>query len=312
VPTTQKTATFEDKPERSNGAAGARSAKVRSGDYASLQEAVAEETAAAFDALQRNAKLNFVVRLSLYLTGWLAVVLTGWYTFHHGDAIVQKLLKPGAKPLDPSRIVTATLPAILLVVLAAACIVAALMIQTRGIDDFERGLDGISRLRREVDVGVSRSRTSIHALEEYLGNAKSAFRLQMWFSHMFFVVCIGLFVLAVVDGIVSGIGWTTAALASGSVVTLLAGTVSQLPFKVGLHLADSTQIQTVVVAATRRINVLEEHLYKLLEAHRKEPETIAAAMVKGTTEIGKVAHQAVAEIERYTDPANESEKQDRG
>jgi hypothetical protein len=238
-------------------------------------------------------------------------VLAGWYTIHRGDDIVGRLFSGHHSGLDAGRIVELTLPAILLVLLAAACIGAALMIQTRGIDDFEAGLDGISRLRREVDVGVSRSRTSIHALEEFLGNAKRAFNLQLWLSRTLFVVCIALFGLAVANGIVSGVDWATVALSAGSVLTLLLGTASGLPTKVGLHLADATQVQTIVVAATRRINVLEEHLYKLIEANRQQPEVIAGALTAGANEIGKVAHEAVAEIQRYAEPPNESEKQDR-
>jgi hypothetical protein len=301
---------FDKKTSRSNGTSDSGSERPQfQGDHLGLKQAVAEETNAAFGALQRNAKLNFLVRTALYLTGWLAVVVAGWWMVSHGDAVAQKLSTQGK--LDPALIVELTLPALLLVVLAAACIGSALMIQTRGIDDFEGGLDGISRLRREVDVGVSRSRTSIHALEEYLGNAKSAFRLQMWLCRTLFVICIALFALAVGNGIVHRINWATAALGAGSVVTLLAGTLSGLPAKVGLHLADTTQIQTIVVAATRRINVLEEHLYKLIEANRHDPQAVAPALIAGSAEIGKVAHQAVAEIQRYAEPLGESEKQDR-
>jgi hypothetical protein len=291
---------------------GARSRGPRSpflGDQTGLKEAVARETSAAFDALERNAKLNFYVRASLYLTGWLAVVLAGWYTVHHGDQIVDTLRR--TDHLHAGRVVGLTLPAILLVLLAAACIGAALMIQTRGIDDFEEGLAGVTRLRREVDVGVSRSRTSVHALEEFLGNAKRAFNLQLWLCRTLFVVCLVLFGLAVANGIVSGVDWATAALGAGSILTLLLGTASGLPRKVGLHLADATQVQTIVVSATRRINVLEEQLYKLIEAHRQQPEVITGALRAGTKEIGKVAHEAVAEIQRYAEPPNESDKQDR-
>jgi hypothetical protein len=270
-----------------------------------------EETKAAFGALQRNCVLNFCVRVGLYLGALAALAVAIYYTLQRGDSMVGVLLDHGSGPsLDTRDIVALLLPDIVLLIMAMVCLLSALYIQSRGMNDFELGIEGIGRLRREADAGVSRSRTATHVLEETMENAKRAFRLQLWLSRSLFVVCLVLFGLAVASAVLAGhVDGSTLVLGGGSLVGLLLATTRDAPEKIGAHLANVTQIETIVSGTIREMNVLEEYLYQVLEMNRT-PEstgTAGALLAAGTKDMCRAIEHGVLMIEHYGEPGSHHE-----
>jgi hypothetical protein len=269
-----------------------------------------EETKAAFGALQRNCVLNFCVRVGLYVGALAALAVAIYYTLERGDSMVSVLLEHGGGTtnLDTRDIVALLLPDIVLLVMAMVCMLSALYIQSRGMTDFELGIEGIGRLRREADAGVSRSRTATHVLEETMENAKRAFRLQLWLSRSLFVVCLVLFGMAVVSAILAGeVDTYTVALGGGSLIGLLLATSRDAPEKIGAHLANVTQIETIVSGTIREMNVLEEYLYQVLEMNRTPDATgtAGALLAAGTKDMCRAIEHGVLLIEHYGEPGSQ-------
>lgn len=270
---------------------------------------VATQTHAAFLWLRRNAALNFVVRFGLYLCCLASVGVALWWVTRRGDDMVGALLDLEQSNFHEDRLLALTIPLILLVVLAGVSLVAALLVQSRGDEDFEAGLAGISRLRREAAAGVSRTRDTTHVLEEFVANAKRAFRLQLWFARTLFLVSLTLFGLAVVDSILHEVDLGTIGLAAGSLTGLLIGVAGGAGSSVGMHLGDATQMQLVVANATRQVNVIEEHLLKVIEVRCHTPEAAADAIKDGLAQIAMVTDRAVELIQLYAEPPNDPNAQ---
>ena len=245
----------------------------------------------------------------------MAFALALWYAARRGDGMVEVLLgleEQRANPnFDESRLLALTVPLILMLLLAAFSLLAALLIQGRGANDFETGLQGISRLRREAQAGVSRTRSTTHVLEEFVSNARRAFRLQLWFTRILFLLTLTLFVLAVVDAIRTGVDLGTLGLAAGSILTLLLGVATGAAKNVGLHLGDATQLQVVVSNASRQVNVLEEHLFKVIEVHTDDPDTCRGTIEEGVRQIAAITDHAVELIQLYAEPPSDSKEQNR-
>jgi hypothetical protein len=278
---------------------------------AGWEDSVKTQTNAAFLSLRRNATLNFFVRIGLYAASLAAFGIALWYATRRGDDMVGALLDFEKSEFHEDRLLALTIPLILLLLLAAVALISALLIQSRGIDDFESGLGGISRLRREADAGVSRTRDTTHVLEEFVVNARRAFRLQLWFARTLFLVSLSLFGLAVADSIVSGVDIGTIALGAGSLVGLLIGVASGAGTSVGLHLGDATQLQLVVANATRQVNVVEELLLKIIEVRRNDPEAARDAIKQGVEQIDGITNHAVEMIQLYAEPPNDPQEQNR-
>ena len=246
------------------------------------EKSVTVQTDAAFVALRRNATLNFGVRLGLYAAALASIGTALWYATQRGDDMVRALLDLNKDSVfHADRLLAITIPLILLLLLAAVSLVCALLVQSRGIDDFESGLAGISRLRREAGAGVSRTRDTMHVLEEFVVNARRAFRLQLWFARTLFVVSIVLFAAAIVDAIVGGVDLATIGLGAGSMIGLLAGIATGAGSNVGMHLGDATQLQLIVANGTRQVNVIEELLFKVIEVREENPEAARDAVRDG-------------------------------
>ena len=275
------------------------------------EESVRTQTHAAFLSLRRNATLNYLVRLGLYLSSLAAIAVFLWYATRRGDDMVQALLSPGESNFHEETLLALTIPLILMMLLAAVSLCAALLVQSRGSDEFESGLAGISRLRREAIAGVSRTRETTHVLEEFVANARRAFRLQLWFARTLFIVSLTLFGLAVVDAIASSVDAGTLALAAGSLTGLLIGIATGAGSSVGTHLGDATQMQIVVANATRQVNVVEEHLLKSIEVHEHDPEASREAIEQGLAQITAITERSVDMIQLYAEPASDTGEQNR-
>lgn len=272
---------------------------------------VRTQTHAAFLSLQRNATLNYLVRMGLYVSSLASIGVFLWYATYRGDDMVSALLGAEEPDFHEETLLALTIPLILMMVLAAVSLLAALLVQSRGSDEFQSGLAGISRLRREAIAGVSRTRETTHVLEEFVVNARRAFRLQLWFARTLFIVSLTLFAVAVVDAIASSVDVGTIALAAGSLTGLLIGIATGAGSRVGMHLGDATQMQIVVANATRQVNVVEEHLLKTIEVHECDPEASRDAIEQGLAQITAITEQSVDMIQLYAEPANDTHEQNR-
>lgn len=272
---------------------------------------VRTQTHAAFLSLRRNATLNYLVRMGLYVSSLAAIGVFLWYATNRGDDMVNALLSKDEPDFHEETLLALTVPLILMMLLAAVSLFAALLVQSRGSGEFESGLAGISRLRREAIAGVSRTRETTHVLEEFVVNARRAFRLQLWFARTLFIVSLTLFALAVVDAIASSVDVGTIALAAGSLTGLLIGIATGAGSRVGMHLGDATQMQIVVANATRQVNVVEEHLLKTIEVHECDPEASREAIEQGLAQITAITERSVDMIQLYTEPTNDTEEQNR-
>jgi hypothetical protein len=261
--------------------------------------------------MQRNALLNFFVRIALYLLGGYALWRAIDYTQRRGDDMVGVLLESGdgERDFNEDRLLALTVPVALLVLLAVVALATALIVQSRGVNDFEKGFQGISRLRREAQAGVSRTRPMTHILEEFISNARSAFRLQLWLSRTLFVVCLILLVAAVTDGILNGVSFGTTVLAGGSLISLLLGRLSATASAVGGHLGDATQLQLTVSSCARQVDVLEEYLYKVLEEAKTQPQQAQAVIVAGVDQVSDVTEKSVHLIQVYAEPEGDAGQQ---
>lgn len=240
-----------------------------------------------------------------------SIAIALWYATRRGDNMVGALLDLERSEFHEDRLLALTVPLILLLLLAAVSLIAALLIQSRGNDDFESSLAGISRIRREAHAGVSRTRDTTHVLEEFVTNARRAFRLQLWFARTLFLVSITLFGLAIVDAVVHGVDLGTIGLGAGSLVGLLIGVAAGAGSNVGMHLGDATQLQLVVANATRQLNVVEEHLFKVIEVRHANPEAARDTVTEGVAEISKITDRAVEMIQLYAEPPNDPKEQNR-
>lgn len=296
-------------PTTNAGAAG--KTPSRGPSKTGWEQSVKVQTEAAFASLQRNATLNFWVRLGLYAGALASIGIALWYATRRGDDMVGALLDLEGSEFHEDRLLALTVPLILLLLLAAVSLICALLIQSKGNDDFESALGGISRLRREADAGVSRTRDTTHVLEEFVTNARRAFRLQLWFARTLFLVSITLFGLAVVDAIADGVDLGTIGLGAGSLLGLLIGVAKGAGRNVGMHLGDATQLQLVVANATRQVNVVEELLFKVIEVRQDNPESARALVKEGVDEIAGITDRAVDMIQLYAEPPNDPKEQNR-
>ena len=77
------------------------------------------------------------------------------------------------------------------------------------------------------------------------------------------------------------------------------------------HSADTTQIQTIMAGTTRQVNVIEDHVYQVLERKREDPRLVATAVDDATKQISAIIEKAVVLIQKYAEPPNDSEQQGR-
>lgn len=277
---------------------------------ANWQAVVKRETEYAFRAVKRHEMLDLAAGAALFAVALAAFSIAVGYTIIRGDDMVGVLLNDERLGQVDERILALTLPVLLLFVLGAAAFAGSWLLHARAIRDFAGNMEGVSRLRREADVGVSRTRTATHALEEYYNNARRAFRMQLWLSRTLFVVCLVLFGLAVTDAIVREVDLATLALGGGSVLSILLASATGVTTRIGSHLADATQVHLVVGGAARRVTVTEDHVYRALEKC-KDPADATAIVEDGTARIGQIVTESLELIQTYAEPPAKHDEQGR-
>lgn len=105
-----------------------------------------------------------------------------------------------------------------------------------------------------------------------------------------------------------GDAWISVAMAGGSLGALLLAVLRGAPQEVGNRLADSTQLQVVVSNTTRELNMIEEYVYKTIEAKENEPEAWKPAVQEGVKQMEELTAQALSLIQLYVEPQGESAK----
>lgn len=252
-------------------------------------------------ALRRNAALNFYMRFALYVLATGAIGAAMFYAVWRGDRMVSDLLFAQDQTVNGEDILAITIPIVLLAALAIATLTAAIVIQVRGANEFEEGIEAVNRLRREAHTEVFRRRATTEVLEAYLKNARRAFRLQLWLNQSLFIVFLTLFVVAVVDMLRGDAGIETAVVGATSLLSLILGVIANAVTQVGASLADATQIQLAVSSATRQMNLHEENLYQLVEERKNRSESAMSALERGAAQIAKASDEAMLHIQFYAE-----------
>jgi hypothetical protein len=250
--------------------------------------------------LYANAVLNLAVRVLLGVFGLICGGLALRYVAVRGDDMGVMRESRGAGDLIGERLPVLCVPVLLFGVLAGLAAAAAWTVHARGQDEMSRTLDVLSRLKREGEVAVS-ARGLTFAFEEKLQNARRAFTLLLWLGRTLFVICIGLFVAAVVNAIANGEHLVTVAFGASSVAGSLLAVSKGVPRNVKEHLADVIQVQTIVTGCDRQISLLEsDALAALNNSHFGVMET-HRIVVEVQERMSAVVEDAVTMVERCVD-----------
>jgi hypothetical protein len=215
-------------------------------------------------AEQQDRRLSLIVRSLLGVFALSVLGLAAAYAWIRGDEMVDILQQPRAEgQILGERLLALTAPVLLLVLLGALAAGAAFVIHSRGAEQTYRTIDAINRIRREGEVAVS-ARGLTHAFEEKLQNASKAFSVLLWFGRTLFIVCLGLFTVAVLETIASGVDLFTVTLGAASIGGAILAVVTGLPEKLSHQLADVLQLQAIVTGCDRQISLLESHAFSVL------------------------------------------------
>jgi hypothetical protein len=255
----------------------------------------------ALQALRRNALLNVVVRALLAIWALAAAGLAIAYTAARSTQIVETLTSGSSAEPFVIRLLSLSVPALLLAGLSVLCAVAAWLLYSRGREDLERGMESVSRLQREAEVAIT-ARGLTHVFEEKLATARRGFGLQLWLGRTLFLVSLTLFSAAVVNAVAAGVDPATVTLGAGSLVTALYGTARSVPQRIACHLADVLQMQCAVTGCIRQISLVEAEAYALLSQHKEDPETVIDAIAECRRAIDVAVRGTVELIERNADP----------
>lgn len=281
------------------------SAQARTTADAEWQASISRQTDETFKWVGRNGIADFVVRVALYGAAGLILVRLIYYVFSHADPMASELLEATTQDdLEHwwQTLGSVTWPIILLLIIAALCVALGLYVHNRGSRDFERGQEGVSRLRRDA-TGVPRARALTQVLEESVTNARRAFNLQLWLSRSLFIFGVALLLAFVGNALVKqDLTLLSGIFGIGAVGTLISAGVAKPGHRVGAHLADITQLQLVTIAAMRQIGILEEHIYQVLQAARDDPATADAMVTSAVDKMTMIAECALAKIQQYAEP----------
>jgi len=144
----------------------------------------------------------------------------------------------------------------------------------------------------------SRARGLVFAFEEQLQNARSAFTLLLWLGRTLFIVCLGLFGLAVVNAVVSGVDLLTVGLSVTSIAGALISVAVGVPRTIKEHLSDVVQIQSIVTGCDRQISLLESDALAALNDCGTPMADTHALVMEATEHISAVVTSSVDLIER--------------
>lgn len=275
--------------------------------FSSWEQSVSAQTETVFGAIQRNLVLNFLVRIGLYALAIVGFGLAVYWVADRGDTMVQVLLDDGN--FNEARLLALVIPVALAAFLALAALGAALLLQRRGVADFTSGISSVSRLRREAQAGISRPQALSHVLEDIVENTRTAFRIKMSFIWTLFSVSVIVFITAVIEALVNGeLNATNGVMLVSSIGGAAFSVSKGSADEVGEELAEMTQVQLLVAHTARQTNVIEELLYKTLEAHKRDPAAAAGIVAKGVQQISVLTEATVNRLGALGEEADEEER----
>lgn len=261
-----------------------------------------EITRLVTNGLRANTTLNLAVRVLLSLFGLACFVLALRYVVVRGDQTVQILRGPGdTGDVIGKRLFVLCMPVLLFAILGGLAVAAAWTMHARGQDETARTLDTLSRLRREDEVAAS-ARGLTHAFEEKLQNARRTLNLLLWLGRTLFIICIGLFVAAVVNAMANGADLLTIAFGGGSLAASVFAVANGIPDKVKAHMADVIQVQTIVTGCDRQISLLESDALVALNNKQYPPRETHELVLEVQHQMRAVVALAVKQIEDFVDP----------
>jgi hypothetical protein len=267
-----------------------------------------QEAMRLLDAAEKqDRKLSVIVRSVLGMFALSVLGLAAVYAWLRGDEMVDILQQPRAEgQVLGERLLALTAPVLLLVLLGALAAGAAFVIHSQGAEQTYRTIDAINRIRREGEVAVS-ARGLTHSFEEKLQNASRAFSVLLWFGRTLFIVCLGLFTVAVLEAIASGVDLFTVTLGGASIAGAILGAVTGLPERLSHQLADVLQLQSIVTGCDRQISLLESHAFSVLNRKRtmqesqEELEAIDREVLLIQQRMDHVTQRAVERIQTYVE-----------
>jgi hypothetical protein len=261
---------------------------------AAAQSQAALLTADLRNTIRLNAWLNLVVRALLAVLGLTAGAAALVYTLSHGDSLVATLNADSSDVLG-RRLLALTMPVLLLGAIAGLAAAAAWTTHSRGLDEMFRTLDTLNRVEREGEVAVS-ARGLIVAFEDKLQNARRAFTLLLWLGRSLFIVCLGLFAVAVVKAVLGHLDPATAALGVGSILGTVVGLVKGVPQTIAMNLAQVVEIESIVTGCDRQISLLESDAFAAMKRKKATPRQNHDIVVDDQERIEAVVGAAVERI----------------
>lgn len=251
--------------------------------------------------LRHNAYVNLGFRFLLCVASLVFFVQLVVYVQDHADAMANVLLDTNASGGEYWRAAAAVLlPVAVLLLFVAGLVLLALHIQSRGVTEFERLMEGVSRIRRDA-LGVARTRSVGLVVEEALLKARRAFALQLWLGRTLFVASLLLLVaFAAYSLLEREFDLVSGTLAAGSILSFVVANLTEPADKIANTLADMTQLQIITMTTAERLGVLSEYAYSVME---KDGGGVTRAEVgEMMKEFKSAAHDAVDQIERYAEP----------
>jgi hypothetical protein len=256
------------------------------------------------DAVRRAAWVGLVMRTLLFGVAILAAALAIVYTMRRGDEMVAAILESDrATDLLWERIVSLTLPVLLFVVLGAVCVTGAYLLQSRALDERERALDAIARVRREAEAGVSRVRTLARLTEDDLTHVRREFAMQVAFGRAMWWLSVSLLAVSVVYSLSEGdLDAYSVAFGAGGVLSYLLGLAFNVPAKVRCNLSALSQRHLIVSGYAREIGLIEADAYRLIAQGHKSGQPsaeVSATVTAAAREIRAATSEAVGRIEQH-------------
>ena len=239
----------------------------------------------------------------LVILGYLA-----FYVFTHMGAMADDMLGEESQTSDEEywrALGSVLLPVAALFILLIALVVVAFSLQSRSIADFERLMEGVSRIRRD-SIGVARTRTTSLVVEEAVQKARRSFTLQLWLGRSLFVASLLLVFAFVIYSMVTGdLDAVSATLGAGSIVSFAVASITNQSDKIGIALANVTQLQVVTMTTAERLGVVSEYAYSVLEDKNlvtQQRDVLLSNMSRGFREL---ADDALRQIQTYAEPGND-------
>ena len=230
-----------------------------------------EQAQVLIEAVGRASRVGLIMRTTLFGVAIVAALLAIVYTMWRGDAMVSAILdRDRATDLLWERVVALTLPVLLFVLLGAVCVAAAHVLQSRALDERERALDAISRIRRDSESGVSRARTLARLAEDDLTHARREFSMQVAFGRASYALSFSLVAIAAIYSVASdGLDAYSVVFSAGGVGSYLLGVLFKVPSRVRCNLAALSQRHLIVTGFAREIGLVEADAYRAIGQARK-------------------------------------------